>query len=66
MNLSLDEVVVWDNKKKNRWSLGKQAQCDFLFPTDAITLVGFDAAGNVIVEGGGVRWTVTTKGERVP
>jgi hypothetical protein len=62
---SPDEVVVWD-ALKNRWSLGKQAQCDFLFPTDAITLIGFDAAGNVIIDEGGARRTVTTKGAAIP
>ncbi len=60
-----DDVAVRD-AKGGLWSLGKQSQCDFLFPSDAIALIGFDSAGNVIIEGGGTRWTVTTNGERVP
>jgi hypothetical protein len=63
--LDPDDVVVRDGKG-GRWSLGKQAQCDFLFASDAIKLIGFDAMGNVIIEGKEGRWAVTTKGERVP
>ena len=63
--IDADEVAVRD-AHGGLWSLGKQTQCDFLFPIDAFKLIGFDAAGNVIVESDGVRWTVTTKGERVP
>jgi hypothetical protein len=45
-----DEQVVRDSPVAGTfWSVGKQAQCEFLFPND-VSLMGFDAAGNVLVQ----------------
>ncbi len=61
-----DDVVVYD-EKDNGYILGKQAQCDFLFPNSSVTLLDFDPASNVLIKNyQDAQETVTQEGRKVP
>ncbi len=60
-----DDVVVYDEKNRG-YLLGKQAQCDFLFPNSDVTLVDFDDGNVIIMNYQKVKETVTRAGVKVP